>query len=258
LKLASLIVIAFGFAGCSSGSSSPSVEFVPPPVSFASPGGLWVGVDSDGQDVSAIVSEDSFFYFLDGRFETGSGILTVINGKSVLGSFLPPPEPGFVSQDENLNRSCKLSGSIVERDFMTLDVQCRTEANQQVITTLDFNYDTRYERDSSLAVIAGDYGYSAGMVLSIDAIGSIFGQDALNGRVINGQITLINSDFNLYGIAWNDVCCIESNSALRSESFFGLALLDNTVVPEQLVIAVSRTRDSGNAVLSIISFIERL
>ena len=88
----------------------------------------------------------------------------MINESSVHGNFQRPPEPGLVFQDENLNTDCKLSGSIVERSSMTLDVQCRTEENQQVITTLNLNYDIRYQRDSALATIAGNYDYSAGTV----------------------------------------------------------------------------------------------
>jgi len=258
LKAASIIIIASALAGCSSGSGSPNGEFVPPSTVNASPGGFWVGVDSDDQDVIALVSEDGLFYFLDGRFETGVGILTVINGESVHGIFQPPLESGFVYQDESSNRDCKLTGSVTERDFMTLDVQCRTEENQQVLTTLDLNYDIRYERDSTLATIAGDYGYMPGMILSIDTIGSVFGQDSVTGRVINGQITVINTSFNLYGVEWSEICCVGQDAELISKVFSGFALLDNTVVPEQLITAVSTNPQNRSTVLSIISFIERL
>lgn len=256
MKVASLIVIASALVGCSSGGSSPNGEFMSSSARSASPGGFWVGADSDGEDVIAIVSEDGLFYFLAGRFAEGSGLLTVINGESVNGVLQLPEQPGFEFPNEKLSRDCKLTGSVAERDFMTLDVQCRTEENQQVLTTLELNYDNRYERDSSLATIAGDYSYTAGMVLSIDAIGSVFGQDSVAGRVINGQVTAINTAFNLYGVEWSNVCCVGQDSELIGKVFSGFALLDNTVIPEQLIIAVSSNRE--DVFVTIISFAERL
>jgi hypothetical protein len=258
MKAASLILVTLALAGCGSGSSSPAVAVVPAAATNESAGGFWVGTDSDDQAVIAVVSEGGLFYFLDGRFETGFGLLNVINGDFVHGVFQPPLEPGVEFPLEVSTNECKVSGTVSERDFMTLDVQCKTEENQQVLTTLDLNYDIRYERDSSLASIAGDYGYTAGMVLSVDTIGSVFGQDAITGRVIDGQVTVINPEYNLYDVEWSEVCCVGGDTELVARVFSGFALLDNSVNPEQLIIAVSRPRDNSAAYLSVISFVERL
>jgi len=274
LKTISLIVIAFALAACSSGGGSPSSEPRPPPVRNASPGGFWVGVDSDGGEVIAIISEHGLFYFLAGRFKGGSGFVAVSNGEFVNGNFLLPKEDRFLSPNARLSADCNLGGLVAERNLMTLDVKCRTEENQQVLTTLALNYDARYELESSLAIITGNYKYTIGMVLSIDASGIVFGQDAVTGCVINGHVAVINTDFNLYDIGWSNTSCVGQGSELNGRVFDGLALLDNTVIPNQLIIAVSSVTEApfvssniedpslssntDNPFVSIISIAERL
>jgi hypothetical protein len=238
---------------------------MPPSVENASPGGFWVGTDSDGEEVIAIIGEDGLFYFLAGRFKAGSGLVAVSNGEFVHGNFLLPREDSFISPNEELSPDCNLNGSVAERNLMTLDVKCKTEEDQQVLTTLTLNYDARYELESSLAIITGNYKYTIGMVLSIDASGFVFGQDAVTGCVINGHVAVINTDFNLYDIGWSNTSCMGQDSELNGRVFDGLALLDNTVIPNQLIIAVSSIIEgsifSGNTeelFVSIISFAERL
>ena len=229
---------------------------MPPSVENASPGGFWVGADSDVEEVIAIIGENGLFYFLAGRFREGSGLVAVTNGEFVHGKFLLPNEDRFKFPNEELSTDCNLNGSVAERQSMILDVKCKAVEDQQVLTTLTLNYDTRYERDSSLATITGNYTYTVGMVLSIDANGEVFGQDAVTGCVINGQVTIIDMAFNLYGIEWSNISCAGQDSELNGKVLSGLALLDNTVIPEQLIIAVSSNVDSG--FISIISFAARL
>lgn len=213
-------------------------------------------MDTDGEVVVVVAGEDGLFFFLDGRFREGSGILSVTGGETVTGILLLPQERGLETPGDKLNSDCNLTGSITERQSMTLEVKCRTVDDQQVFTTLALNYDTRYERVSSLATIAGNYDYSEGMVLNIDANGVVFGQDAVTGCVISGQVTITNMAFGLYDIEWGSINCVGQDSVLNGKGFFGLALLDNTVIPEQLIIAVSS--DVQDAFISIISFAERL
>jgi hypothetical protein len=256
LKIISLIVISFALVGCGSGSSSPDNEPRPSSVTNQSPGGFWVGTDSDSEEVIAIISEDGLLYFLAGKFKKGSGFVNVNNGGFVNGIFLLSDEHRIIFPNEKLNPDCNLNGSVTERNFMTLDVKCRRENDQQVLTTLALNYDARYELESSLAIITGGYKYTPGMVLSIDASGIVFGQDADTGCVINGHVAVINTDFNMYDIEWSNMNCVGQVPGLNGRAFDGLVLLDNTVVPNQLIIAVSGVIE--DPYVSIIRFAERL
>jgi len=188
---------------------------MPPLVRNASPGGFWVGVDSDGGEVITITGEDGQLYFLNGSFKGATGVLTVTGEENVTGILLLPQERGLDLANNNKSTDCNLTGSMAERQSMTLDVKCRAVGDQQVLTTLTLNYDARYGRDSSLATIAGNYNYTQGMVLNIAADGTAFGQDAVTGCVLNGQASVIDTAFNLYRIEWSNISCTGQDSDLN-------------------------------------------
>ena len=53
-----------GCGGGGGGDGGGNVAPNPPPVANASPGGLWEGVDSDGGEVIALVTETGRFHFV--------------------------------------------------------------------------------------------------------------------------------------------------------------------------------------------------
>ena len=125
---------------------------------------------------------------------------------------------------------------------MTLTVNCTTTAGLQSQSSITLNYNAVYERDSSLSVIAGNYDDS-GLVLNIDENGVMFEQDPVSGCVNNGQINVINPDFNAYDIQFGYSNCTGQSTNLNGTSFIGMATLDNTVVPEVLIIGATGNID---------------
>ena len=63
-----------------------------------------------------------------------------------LGSFGVPPEP---------NESCVLTGTVNERISLSLSLECTDAAGTARSASVTLGYDSDYERDSSLALIAG-------------------------------------------------------------------------------------------------------
>ncbi|MBT8101278.1 MAG: hypothetical protein KJO82_16095 [Gammaproteobacteria bacterium] len=246
-SLASLVLLLSACGGGSGGgtASVPDSTAIP----NDSPGGYWVGTDGDNLPVVALADEDGLFYFLEGRFENSSGLLSVSNGDSIRGAFSLTQSPGVPDPTEGSD--CKLDGSVSERNSMTLDASCKALNGQQLLTTLTFDYDPRYERESSLAIIAGNYDYAVGGVLNIAEDGTVFSQDDVTGCITNGRVLLNNPDYNVYNIAMQYTGCSRLDPAVHREQMFGMATLDNSVSPERLLIIVTaRIDDSTVAVAS--------
>ena len=115
-------------------------------------------------------------------------------------------------------------------------------------------YNTK--RNSSLATIAGNYDDGAGNVLNIAADGTVFEQDAGTSCVTNGQVSIYNSAFNLYSIVFDLGNCMGQDATLNGSTFRGWATLDNTVAPEQLLIAADG--DVGGNIVSIVELADRI
>ncbi len=228
----------------------------PPPTPNASPGGIWTGIDSDGDLITAFVTETGRFHVIDEFLNQGSGILSVSNGNDVTANFQLVTEFGFTFPDGTTLADCTLSGTVTERQTMSVTVSCTTTAGLQDQITVTLNYDAIYERDSSLATIAGVYDDGSGIVTDIASDGMIFEQDPVSGCVTNGQVAVIDSAFNAYDVQFGFSNCTGPFAILNGSSFVGIGTLDNTVTPE--VLNVAATGDIAGTLVSFVSVSERL
>lgn len=224
-----------------------------PPTASVSPGGFWSGVDSNGGDVNVIVTETGKFYILTLENQSqGSGALSVSGGNSVTGIFQLVTSFGFVFQDGTPLADCALTGTVQERQTMTVAVSCTTTAGLETQFTSTLNYDMTYDRDSSLATIAGNF-QGVSEVFSIAGDGTVFAQNAVTGCVSNGQVSIINESFNAYEVQYSFSNCLAQDSVLNGSAFCGIAVLGNSVSPEVLIIAAT-----GDVAGTLASFIQRL
>ena len=240
-----------GGGGGGDGATPP-----PPPPANVSPGGIWIGVDSNGDDIIAIVTETGRFHYLKLLDESqGSGIMSVSNVNNLNGNFQIVTRLGFVFPDGTTLANCTLSGTVTERQTMTVTVNCTTTAGLEGQTTVTMSYDAAYDLDSSLARIAGNFqGISA--VLNIIGDGTIFAQDAVTGCIINGQVSIIDAAFNAYDFGFTYSNCLGQAAILNGSTFNGIAALDNTGIPEVLVVAATGT--VGAVLVSFIQFLDRI
>ena len=228
-----------------------------PPGGNDSPAGIWKGTDSDGSQVIALVAEGGGFKLIGDDFNQGFGIIVVTNGNTVSGNYFVAPEFGFALPDGTTRAVCGLGqGTLAERQSITVTVDCATTAGLQHQTTLILSYSALYGRNSSLATIAGNYDDGAGNVLNIAADGTMFEQDVGTSCVTNGQASIILSEFNLYSISLDLSNCMGQDAILNGSTFRGRATLDDTVAPEQLLIAVDG--DVGGNIVSIVELVDRL
>ena len=107
------------------------------------------------------------------------------------------------------------------------------------------SYDSLYERDSALETIAGTYN-DAAQILTVDDNGALFEQNAVTGCVLNGQISLIDGEFNVYGIDVDISDCTGLADVFNDSTFTGLATLDDTGNPEALIAGLTGEVDEAN------------
>ena len=255
-KLFFLLICLTPLHGCGGGGGDSPPPFVPPPVVNQSPGGIWLGVDSIGQDIVALVTETGRFHFIADLSSQGSGILSVSNGNDVNGNFDLVTELGFVFPDGTTLANCTLSGTVNERQTLTVTVNCTTTAGLQTQTTVALSYEPLYDRDSSLATIAGMFDDGSGVVTIIAADGTIFEQDPVSGCVLNGQVSIINTAFNAYDFEFGISNCTGLFAVLNGATFVGIGVLDNTVNPELLVVGL--TGVVSGVLISIVSIQQRI
>lgn len=231
-----LLTACGGGGGGGGGTTAPT-----PPVTNVSPGGIWIGVDSNGGDIAAIVTETGEFHFLSlDDLSQGNGIMSVANGNNVSGNFQLVTQLGFVFADGTTLADCSLSGTVTERQSMTVTANCTTTAGLQSQSTATLSYEPSYNRDSSLATIAGNFqGVSA--VLNIAANGVMFSQDAATSCVVNGQVAIVNAAYGAYDFEFTYSNCLGQEAVLNGSSFSGIAVLDNTSNPEVLVATATGT-----------------
>lgn len=253
MKRTLLLLLMLAVSGCGDGSGRAGPGA--PPVTNVSPGGIWSGLDSSGRDVIALITETGRFHFINEDLSQGSGVLSVTGGNQISGNFQLVTQLGFTFVDGTTSAICTFTGSVVERQTITGSVNCTTTAGLQTQVTAALAYETLYDRDSSLAMISGNY-QAVQEVLNIAANGVMFSQNAGTGCVVNGQVTVINAAYNAYDVSFIYGNCLGQEAILNGSTFTGLALLDNTTLPEEIGIAV--TGDVAGVQVSLVLILERV
>lgn len=254
MKRTFLFLFLLVISACGGGGGGGVVPNQPPVINV-SPGGVWSGLDSNGSDIVALVTETGRFHFINEDLSQGSGVLTVSNGNQISGSFQLVTQLGFTFVDGTTSANCTFSGTVTERQTTTATVDCTTTLGLQSRVTATLAYEALYDRDSSLALVSGNY-QGLQEVMNVAGDGTMFSQDPGTGCVVNGQIAVINAAFNAYDVEFMYSNCLGQAAILNGSSFVGLALLDNTVAPEQLGIAA--TGDVAGVFVSIVQIMDRL
>lgn len=227
-----LVLVAL-CAGCGSsgggGGGSGAAANAPAPAQ-QSAGGLWFAVGSNPSTTSLMVAETGELrvqMIPSGASGPGFGQGTVtVSGNRVEGSFKTrmlgsPPFPTSSELD------CTVSGTVSTRVSMQLTSVCVDAAGASTTTSLTFMYDARYEADSSLAAISGNYTLSvnsATNTLNINGDGTLFGMYDNGPRcTLNGTVSIPNPDFNLYRFELLFSNCTALASRYEGVTMIGLA-----------------------------------
>lgn len=235
-----LTVLVGALVGCGGGGGSSNAPPPPPPVN-ASAGGIWEGTTSDGAQILGLVTESGEFHFLqdDGVQYFGT---VVTSQNAVSANFTGVTEFGADFPYGSTSGTGTLTGTVQERMSLSGTSNFRSALGNSKVSTVTLTYTALYERDSSLATIAGNFTeVGTGDVMSINASGVAFMQYPGSGCVINGTVAIIDGRFNAYRVQYTYSSCQGQNAVLNGATFRGLAELDNTAAPEQLVVGATGT-----------------
>jgi hypothetical protein len=234
--LMSLILVA----ACSSDSKKPKQD--------DSAGGIWAGTRPTGTEVVVFVSESGAFRMLDPFGNVGHGQLDVSNTTEVILNYDISPPFMQTLFDGSSNASCHATGSVRERQVLSVETDCTSLLGTQFGGLLELSYSTQYDRESSFETLSGSYGEN-GDVVTIDSTGLLHGQIALTGCIFNGQVFLIDSEWNLYDTSLTTENCTGDYAPFNGVTWSGQASLVNTDGTDTLLGAL--TAGFGSQVVAL-------
>ena len=266
-----LLIIA-GLSACGGGGSSGSGNSPPPSQTNQSPGGIWTSqyTVTSGPNMGdmimaeAIVSETGQFYYAarnqtNGCAEIGFGQASV-SGNSISGnvnaavvqySATAGVNTACTYPDGSTSATGTISGTVSQRSSMSLTVTETTSAGAALGSdTESWAFSSIYDETSSLATVAGNYTDGSD-TLSIDSNGVVFEQDPTTGCVINGQVGVLDAQYNAYSISVTFSSCMGSAASANGLTMTGLATLDQTVSPAQLNFGISASVSGGQFIVYV-------
>ena len=230
--LQSTLLLLAACGGGGSGGSGPDQAI----------GGAWVGFDAIGGEVFALSTESGQLHWvLPATGEQGFGSGTV-NGKKVTFNYTYVAPLGFTLDDGSTYASCTAKGTIRERQSITANTSCVTGRGGSFDNSVTLTYDPLYEVSSSLTTVAGDYD-DFGQVVSVGSDGSIFQQDANTGCTMNGQVSIVDPQYNVYRVSFSYANCQGAYAPVNGSRFSGLALYDNTMATHWIIFGVTGVVD---------------
>jgi hypothetical protein len=258
--LACITILAlYGCSSHSGGSSQNGGGATP-----SSVGGIWRGkAQMSGASVDSvlIVSEDGRFISTaqdttthcaavaqgsvntSGAAFTGGGNFGQIDFTTV-----PTVQSDCALSDGSVWGTSTVSGTFVSRKTLSLSSTNTTALGAALpVDPIAYTFDALYNESSDLSKTAGNWTGQTGAVISIDANGVIFSQDAKTGCVLNGQITTINPTYDAYSVTVSFSNCTGSAANLNGSTAIGLAALDDEVTPNELYIGYTLTLSTNES-----------
>lgn len=257
VTVSTLLLLTLSACGGGGGGGGGS----PPPVPNAAVGGIWEGtVAIAGQgtyDLIGLVAEDGRGHFIQEDGVQYWGTVTS-SGNQISASINGAVEVGSQFLDGSTSGTGTITGTVTARSTIAGTSTFTTTGGTRTTGTISLRYNALYDRDSSLATIAGNYtdATSPGSdALNVSSSGEIFGQQPATGCVINGQVRTINTAYNAYDIQYSFRSCVGSASILNGSTFSGIATLDNNVTPEMGIGGVQGR--AGGVLFSLVFLYQR-
>jgi hypothetical protein len=234
LLLNFLLICVTGCGGGSGGAAIPQIVGTNGSGGIQSPGGIWFGRDSANEPVVLYIAETGMLRttlhpqgWIVPSF--GGGAVSVTSNDVVTGSFEVEggrlPFPGQSNED----LGCAISGTVQERQVLSVDVTCSDSAGVVYEEALQLLYDpTVYEQNSSLEHLAGGYTLelqSDTNSLSIAADGTLLGMFNNGARCsVEGIATVIDADYALIEVTWTMSGCTNPIGNYEGAQMSGFAL----------------------------------
>jgi hypothetical protein len=268
----SCLLAACGGGGGGGSTASDPGGTTPPPVVNQSPGGIWQTqyVQASGPTAGdtikglAIVDETGSFFFAD-RDQNNSCVTlgfgqATVTGSSISGNvdeaaatyaLAPGVNTNCAFPDGSTSGTGTISGTVTQRSSMAITDSGTTSNGTSLGTeTHTWTFNSLYDNSSSLATVSANY-WDGSNTFSVNGNGAIFEQDPASGCVINGQISIINAQYNAYSLSLSFSNCAGTAAAANGRTLTGLATLDTTVSPAQLDFGVSTSVNGGGFIVIV-------
>ncbi len=258
--------------GGGGGGGNPTTSTTVAPVANQSATGLWettyqVASGANAGDIiqgTALIASTGQYYTLSvnqtnhcaevgfgnesvaGSSVSGSGttaIVTYAPGTTILTSCTFPD--GSTSATGTYTGTVVQGSSLVLTGTATTSLGTALPAGQAV--TLNFNQ--AFNQGASLTAIAGNYLATSGSVVSISPTGTLSATNAATGCTLTGTVSIPNASQNAYQLALSESGCTGVNVGLNGTSLSGLAYLDTSTNPNQLIVGVSGPVASHTVIL---------
>jgi len=252
IRVLGMMAVAIALQGCKGSSSTDALAAAatPTPTPGTNATGLWSGGDStSGLALTGIINAAGLAYFIrsDGVIFTGqpqvsTGTIAVaLDGYTNFGSAFPDGSTSGVGT---------LNGTVTTATTLAGTVAFTTSAGTSVPGKWSLNYDALSTIGSSLAAISGNYTDAVnGATVSITGGGVMTSQVPANGCVLNGTVSSADTTTDVYEVSYSYASCTGAYAVLNGVQFGGLAALDTSVSPSQIVMVVSSQSATGSYAL---------
>ncbi len=233
MRFLTVAVLLLVLAGCSSST---------PPLTNQALGGFWRGTDGDGLAIQGLSTDDGRLHWQMGIGTIQQnpvpgpvpfpfplpvqpqafGTISAIGSAVTINYTLVVPRSLALS-DGSTSAICAGTGTIEQRQSLTVSVDCVTSLGAEYSDSILLRHVTSVGGSgSALMVVAGNYEHR-NSILNISGNGVIFEQDPATGCVINGQVGIIDAQFNVYDISITYSNCLGSRAVLNGTTHVGLA-----------------------------------
>jgi hypothetical protein len=226
--------------GCNSSSDSSS------DTTTQSATGIWSGTDSvSGLSVTALISSGGQATFIrsDGIQFDGS---VQVSGSTLAASVDGYPDFSQTFSDGSAYGIGTLNGSVSTAGTITATLAFTTNGNTAITGNWTLTYESLSTTPSSVTAIAGTYTDAAsGATFTFDSSGSISITNSPNSCTLSGKVSTADSTTNVYEVSYSYTSCTGTYQPLNGVQFTGLATINSSISPAQLVMSAAGTL-SGN------------
>lgn len=227
---------AVAIAGCNgmgSGSNDSTSSSTP------SATGIWGGTDSTGLTVTGYIDSagNAVFIRSDGVQFVGP---TQLSGDTLVAAVVGYTDFPATFTDGSSYGLGTINGTVATGSTLMLSLNFTTNGGTMLSDSWSLAFNTLTSNGSSLGTIAANYTDTAsGSVITVSANGVVTGQNPQNSCVVNGNITVINSTYDIYQVTITYESCTGSYAVLNGVELTGLAVYNPNTSPPQLTIQVA-------------------
>jgi hypothetical protein len=214
--------------------------------------GVWLGTDAtSGLDITAIIAASGQATFIRGdgvQFDgdvqvSGSTLAAAVTGYTNFdGTFTDGSTYGLGTVNATVTTQSAIDGTL----------SFTTNGGTSITGSWQLGYASYATSGASVSAVTATYTDTVtGGSLTINSAGALTGTNPTNGCVLNGTISAPSSSYNVYQVSYTLGNCAGTADVLDGIAFTGLATLNNSISPVQLIIAVAGS--SSTAKYAIVS-----